>query len=120
MRVQRSALLCLATVASLTFVAADAAFAQKSSGRGPSLNVGSSQPRGQLTNIGTGKPRGPMPNIATGKPRGPTPNIATSQPSGGGNYPRGGYQSGGYRGGWGAAGEGVEFGENERRMKEQG
>lgn len=90
MRMQRGALLCLAAVASLTFAAADAAFAQRASGRGPSLNVRSSQPRGQLTNIGTGRLRGPTTNIRTSKPRGPTPTIATRSPRGGGDYRGGG------------------------------
>jgi hypothetical protein len=107
MRLQRSALLCLAAVASLTFAAAETAFAQKASGRGPSLNVGSSQPRGQLSNIGIGKLRGPTTNIGTGKPRGPASNIATTQPRGGGDYPRGGYR-GGF--GWGVAVPGVLMG----------
>jgi subtilisin family serine protease len=104
MRVQRSALLCLAAVASLMFAAADAAFAQRASGRGPSLNVRSSQPRGQLTNIGTGRLRGPTTNIRTSKPRGPTPTIATRQPRGGGDYPRGDYRGGGR---WGMAVPGI-------------
>jgi len=137
MRMQRSALLCLAAVVTLTFVAAGVAFAQKASGRGPSLNVRSSQPRGPLTNIGTGKlrgpttntatgkpsspttnigtslPRGPATNIGTNQPRGPTTTIGTNQPRGGGDYPRGGYQGGGYRGGgigWGMAVPGVLMG----------
>jgi hypothetical protein len=117
MRVQRSALLCLAAIASLTLAAADAAFAQKGSGRGQSLNVRSFQPRGHLSNIGTGKPRGPMPNIATGKPRGPTANVGSNMPRGptanvGSNMPRGGggYPGGGYRGGWGVVVPGVLMG----------
>ena len=79
---RRITLLCLATVASLTFAAADA-FAQKYNNRGPTTNIGRSS----------------------------TPNIGVTQPRGGGNYQgggyRGGYQGGGYRGGWGAAVPGV-------------
>ena len=44
MRVPRSALLCLATAASLSLAAADAAVAQKAFSRGPSTNIGASSP----------------------------------------------------------------------------
>jgi len=82
MRVQRSTLLCLVAIATLTFAAADA-FAQKYNSRGPTPNIG----------------------------RAPTSNVGPSQPRGGyqgGGY-RGGYQGGGYRGGygWGAVVPGV-------------
>ncbi|MBI3703578.1 MAG: S8 family serine peptidase [Rhizobiales bacterium] len=110
MRVQRSTLLCLAAVASLTFAAGNFAFAQKSSGRGPSFDVKSSQPRGQLSNIGAVKLRNQTPKIGTGQTRGPTTSIAVTPTRGGyqGGY-RGGYQGGGYRGGfgWGVAVPGV-------------
>ncbi|HLA20515.1 MAG TPA: S8 family serine peptidase [Pseudolabrys sp.] len=80
MRLQRSALLCLAALATLTLAAADAV-AQKYNSRGPTPNID----------------------------RGPTPNMSASQPRGGyqGRGNRGGYKGGGYRGGWGVVVPGV-------------